>query len=113
MSRPQGDVRKALALAAQQLAGECGGATWRDMAERAQVGYRAACRTVHRMADAGALECVGSVKRAHSRRWMSLYVPAVPQVAPTVPDDCAQALASVAMAWARCPVTANLEAAMT
>jgi hypothetical protein len=101
MSRPAGDVRKALAQAAQQLADEHGAATWRDMADRVQVGYRVACRTVHRMAEAGALECVGAEKRAHSRRWMNLYAPATPCVVPALDDACARALADVAHAWAR------------
>lgn len=64
-------------MAARQLAAERGAATWRDMAEVSQVGYRQACSTVRNMERAGDLMPVGAEKRAHSRRWMTLYAPAV------------------------------------
>jgi hypothetical protein len=75
MPRPTGEVRQALEKAAERLAEERGGATWRDMAEVAQVGYRVAKVTVRDMVRAQALEPVGSAKKAHSRRWMTLYAP--------------------------------------
>ena len=73
--RPQGQVRAALLLAAQQLLAERDGATWRDLADRAQVGYQAARSTADNMARAGDLQAVGFEKRAHSVRWMTLYAP--------------------------------------
>jgi len=73
--RPVGTVRAVLGQAAQALADECGGGTWRDLAERAGVGYRVACMTVRNMERAGVLARVGAEKRAHSRRWMAVYVP--------------------------------------
>lgn len=73
--RPRGEIRAALSEAAKTLQAECGAATWRDMAARAGVGFEAARRTVVNMERAGELERVGSEKRAHSRRWMTLYEP--------------------------------------
>lgn len=73
--RPRGEVRAALSEAAQALRAECGAASWRDMAERAGVGYQAARQTVENMARAGELVPVGFEKRAHSRRWVALYEP--------------------------------------
>lgn len=77
VGRPSGEVRLALLAAAQAINAENsdGGATWRDMAERACVGYRVARRTVSNMVRDDVLEGVGAVKRAHSRRWMRLYAP--------------------------------------
>jgi hypothetical protein len=82
-----GEVRKALSEAAQALAGERSAASWRDMAQRAGVGYSKARETVKDMVRAGQLERVGAEKRAHSRNWVALYAPAVglsaqPQAAP-------------------------------
>lgn len=74
--RPAGEVRQALAKAAEELAAEASAATWRDMAQRANVGFKVARVTVENMARAGQLERVGSAKREHSKRWMALYAPA-------------------------------------
>jgi len=71
--RPQGEIRQVLAKAADELAEQRGNFSWRDVAEHAQVGYTAARRTVENMAKAGELVPVGSEKRAHSRRWVTLY----------------------------------------
>lgn len=73
--RPAGEVRLALASAAAALAQEQGHATWREIADRAQVGYTAARDTVRTMERAGVLEGVGFEKHAHSVRWMKLYAP--------------------------------------
>lgn len=73
--RPPGEIRLALGAAAQALADERGNATWRDLAERAGVGYLAARRTVENMERSGSLKAVGFEKREHSRRWMTLYTP--------------------------------------
>lgn len=84
--RPAGDIRKAIDKAARELEQERSAATWHDMAVRANVGFLAARRTVENMARAGALQPVGTEKRAHSRRWMTLYVPAaVPALAVSAP----------------------------
>lgn len=76
--RPRGEIRMALAEAAELLAREVGAATWRDMAQRAQVGYRAAERTVGNMARAGELQRVGRAEVPHSRKPMVLYAPVAP-----------------------------------
>jgi len=94
LMRPPGEIRQALGAAAQGLANERGGATWRDLAELAGVGYQAARRTVENMHRSGELQSVGSEKRPHSRKWMTLYAPA----ASACPAPCA-ALASVMRAW--------------
>jgi hypothetical protein len=73
--RPHGEVRQALWDAALTLHEQRDGATWRDLAEHAKVGYKAACRTSENMERAGLLVEVGREKRAHSRRWMKLYAP--------------------------------------
>jgi len=71
--RPAGDIRQALRQAAERLAQQQDGVTWRELAEAAQVGYTAARATVDNMARAGELPVIGQAKRAHSRRWMTLY----------------------------------------
>lgn len=93
-----GEVRKALDEAARQLHAEAGAATWRDMAERAGVGYLTARRTVENMERAGALVRVGAEKRAHSARWMNLYEPRAGVVAPAV---ATATLAFVVRSWPR------------
>lgn len=98
--RPPGEIRHALAAAAQALATERGGATWRDLAERAGVGYLAARRTVENMARGGALQPIGVEKRAHSRRWMKLYAPSTNwATAATATAGCP--LAGVVQRWVR------------
>lgn len=97
--RPPGEIRQALGAAACALATECGGATWRDMAERAGVGYLAARRTVENMERAGALQPVGCEKRPHSRRWMTLYAPAANFATAATATGCP--LAGVLRTWVR------------
>ena len=100
LMRPAGEIRQALESAAQALAAEHGSATWRDMAERAGVGFLAARRTVENMARAGALQPMGFEKRLHSRRWMTLYAPAANfATAATAPNGCP--LAGVLQSWLR------------
>lgn len=98
--RPQGELRQALLLAAQQLAGGRDGVTWRDLAEHAQVGYQAARTTVDNMARAGALQCVGMEKRAHSTRWMRLYAPPPDAAGTWATQTTGVALAGVLRRWA-------------
>lgn len=73
--RPRGDVRQLLGKAALALAEERGGATWRELAQRACVGYQTARRTVQNMARAGELQVCGSVRVEHARRPMARYTP--------------------------------------
>lgn len=99
--RPPGEVRMALARSAQQLAKQQDGATWRDLAEVAQVGYLDARRTVEHMARAGSLVVIGVTKRAHSRRWMNLYAPAVVEDELPQPQVHFLDLAAVTRAWVK------------
>lgn len=75
--RPRGEIRQALGQAAVALVAEQGGigATWRDMAARAQVGYAKARQTVRDMARAGELQAVDSVRVPPARRPMVRYAP--------------------------------------
>ena len=56
-----------------RLAGQEGGASWRDAAVAAQVGWDAARVTVENMVRAGDLVKVGAEKVAGSNNWASLY----------------------------------------
>lgn len=94
--RPQGEVRQALAGAAVELQREAGAASWRDMAERAGVGFHAAKVTVNNMVRAGELKPVGAEKRAHSNRWVRLYEPGQNFAAGTTGPG----LAEVTRSWA-------------
>lgn len=96
--RPPGEIRQTLARSAVQLNEQRDGATWREMAEHAQVGYLDARRTVEHMARAGDLVVIGAEKRAHSRRWMNLYKPAEPE--PPQPASKAADLSAITRAWA-------------
>jgi len=83
--RPRGEIREAIAQAIEQLIVERGfvvdgvavdGVTWRDAAERAQVGFDMAQRTVENMVRAEQLVRISSTKRAGSQHWEGLYAPA-------------------------------------
>lgn len=80
--RPVGEIRAALREAAQAIAMERAqlgvqpvGATYRELAQRAQVGFGAARATVRNMAHAGELQPAGTVPAQHSRRPLVAYVP--------------------------------------
>lgn len=73
--RPRGEIRQAIGGAAKALADEQGSATWRELAQRACVGFDAARRTVENMARGGELEVAGSVRVEGSRRPMARYAP--------------------------------------
>lgn len=76
MTRPRGTIRQALAVAARDIATERGaGFTWRDVAQRAQVGWAAARQGVKDMARAGELHRVGCEPRPEARRPMTLFAP--------------------------------------
>ena len=74
--RPAGEIRQVLLDAARAHVEQHGPATWRDLAQAAQVGLLVARRTVETMERAGVLNAVGRDQRAHSHRWMKLYEPA-------------------------------------
>lgn len=73
--RPRGAIRQALLGAAQTLAAQQGGATWREMAAHARVGWDAARKTVGNMVAAGELQPCGQVRAPHACRPMVLYTP--------------------------------------
>lgn len=74
--RPRGEIREALVKAAHDLHQERGAVTHRDLAERAQVGYEVARRTVDNMAEPGGdLVRTGRVLN-DGRHWMTLFAPA-------------------------------------
>ena len=72
--RPCGHIRQALRDAAWAGAGDHG-VTWRDLAQRACVGFTAARHTVENMARAGELQATGSVQVHGVCRPMTLYEP--------------------------------------
>lgn len=80
--RPAGDARQALTDAARRLDGQRTasaqrGATWRELAVHAVVGFGTAKATVRKMHRAGVLQRLPDDARAsHSRRPMARYVPA-------------------------------------
>lgn len=94
MTRPRGEIRQALGLAAQALHEERGAFTWVQVAERAQVGYAFARRHVDNMARAGELVRVGHDKPAGSRVWMTLYEPAQPSTESEASADLSQVVRS-------------------
>lgn len=73
MTRPRGEIREAIVQAAQQLQAEQGGANWREMAQRACVGYDKARQTVRDMVKVGELQPCGQERVAHARRPMVRY----------------------------------------
>lgn len=94
MTRPRGEIRQALSLAAQALHEERGAFTWVQVAEKAQVGYSAARMTIVNMASAGELVRVGQDKPAGSRVWMTLYEPAQPSTEGEALADLGQVVRS-------------------
>lgn len=95
--RPRGEIREALFSAALSLREETGHFTWVDLAEKAQVGYEAARRSVDNMARAGELVRVGYDKPEGSRVWLTLFEPA-PE---STPASQAEAdLSAVVRTWA-------------
>lgn len=97
MTRPRGEIRQALCGAARSLHEERGSFSWVELAEKAQVGYAAARRSVDNMARAGDLVRVGYDKPAGSRVWVTLFEPA-PE-APSASDAEAD-LSAVVRCWA-------------
>lgn len=83
--RPVGEIRAALREAAHAIASERlqmglqpAGATWRELAQRAHVGYSAARDTVKNMVRVGELQPAGTVSAAHARRPLVAYAPRQP-----------------------------------
>ncbi len=67
--RPPGEIRTVI-LSTVRAAGPM---TLRDIAERSQVGYEAARRTLDNAVRGDALQIVGHEKRAHCDKWVALY----------------------------------------
>ena len=84
--RPVGEIRAAMRQAAQAIVAERAalglagpvGATFLEIAQRAQVGRRAAQATVKNMARDGELQPVGTVKAQHARRPLVAWAPRAP-----------------------------------
>ncbi len=106
MSRPSGVLRVELRAAAGRLlqqrmaaplVGLDGqpvmGATWREIAAEAQVGWEAARGCVKNMVRSGELAMVGLVREEHSARAVGVYAPGMPA---RVAEDPGLALQ---MAW--------------
>jgi hypothetical protein len=102
--RPPGEIRRALRAAVQAEFAQRGqGATWRDLANRAGVGLLVARRTVENMVRTGDLRVCGQARMPHTRRPMTLYIPAPPPAVDTGPS-----LDALLRTWTRGPA---LEAA--
>lgn len=99
--RPRGEIRTALAGAAQALHAECGGATWRQMAARACVGYDKARATVQDMRRAGELQPVDTVPVPGARRPMVRYAPGHNWVTNWGGASTARSIDSVLQGWLR------------
>lgn len=78
--RPRGEIRAALAAAAERLLAQPGlqavGLTYVDLAQAACVGFKAAQRTLDNMSRAGEFVRVGSRPVPGAKRPVSTYVPA-------------------------------------
>jgi len=83
VARPRGDIRQALAQAAQALHVERGAFTWREVAQAAQVGYTAARQTVKNMQQAGELVRCGRRKVPGVCRPVNLYAMPTVDAAPS------------------------------
>lgn len=96
--RPAGEIRMALSAAAAEFGAS--GATWRDLAAAACVGFDAAQVTTDNMVRAGDLVVVGRVTRPGACRPMRLL--AAPVVIGEQCDDAPQAaeLQAVVRCWA-------------
>ena len=88
-----------MAGAARQLAAERGGATWREMAHRAQVGFDQARQTAWAMVRYDELVIVGYRRVAGTNRPAAVFSPA--SAAEHAQSD--QLLADVVSAWHRAP----------
>ncbi len=78
--RPTGDVHQALLRAATDMAavveGRLRGPTLQELAERAQVGLKAAHCTVHNMRQRGQLQVAGTRKVDYRNKPVAEYAPA-------------------------------------
>lgn len=73
--RPACEIRSTLVETFRQLALERGGATWRDAANAACIGFRAAKVTTENLVRAGQLVPVADVRVPGARQPMKLYRP--------------------------------------
>lgn len=93
MSRPVGEIRQALRVAAVAAGAAQGSATWTELATSARVGLDVGHATVLNMARHGELVRVGHEKRAGGG-WIGLYEPAPALVDVVVAACGAQAVES-------------------
>ena len=97
--RPLGDISCALALAAQVRPG-----TVRDLAQRAQVGYRAARYTASRMLERGDLVRIEKLPPTDRRRWPPvLGAPPCPncETAPGAGEAAGADMQRLLLTWAK------------
>lgn len=73
LGRPRGEIREAVAAAADMLLHQRGCCTYRDAAHMAQVAFEAARYTVKRMAEAGELIVIGQTRAPGVSRPLNLY----------------------------------------
>ena len=73
LGRPRGEIREAVAAAADQLLHQRGCCTYRDAAAAAKVGLELARRTVNRMAEAGELIVIGHARAPGVSKPLNLY----------------------------------------
>ena len=92
--RPVGEARMAIDAAARELAAQRVGATWRELAQRAGVGYKVAYFTVQNMVRDGQLQRIGTATPPGESQRCGLYAPA------TVPNGAA-VLDAVMRDWPR------------
>lgn len=94
--RPRGEIRRALGDAAWQVARErADGGTFRELAQRACVGFKAARKTLENMASAGELVITGTTQVPGSARPANRYAPAQQHARSGAPE-----LSTVMRSWA-------------
>lgn len=71
--RPRGEIRQALAAAADMLHQQRGAFTGRDVAMHAQAGWEATRRTLQNMVNAGELVVAGTARAPGVSRPLNLY----------------------------------------
>jgi hypothetical protein len=92
--RPRGEVRHAVAAAAQALVQQHGCFTGRDVAQCAQVGFETARLTLKNMVCAGELVVVGEARTQGVCRPLNVYA------YPTPPSAAGQDLLRAVQSWA-------------
>jgi len=96
--RPQGEIRLALKDAVEVLFKRQGGATWREAAKAAGVGFSSAAGTMWNMVRAGELVVLEYRRVPGSKRPAATFAPAPP--ADDSQTSAQQCLTAIANAWA-------------